>query len=157
MKPVLRALGHCLFAALLVLVPVGPLQAAGGGGSSSKNADLAAGAKLVAAGDYEAALPLLEKAVAAEPDNADAQNYLGYNYRKLNNREKALEHYRLALKADPDHRGANEYLGELYLEMDDLAKAEERLEVLDSACFFGCEEYSDLKKAIEDYKKKTGG
>jgi hypothetical protein len=60
----------------------------------------------------------------------------------------------LALK--PKHRGANEYLGELYLEMGDLAKAEERLEVLDGACWFGCDEYSDLKEAIAKYKAQTG-
>ena len=143
--------------ALFGLALAGPLQAAGGGSSTPKNPDFAAGAKLVAAGDYMAALPLLEKAVATEPGNADAQNYLGYNHRKLGNREKALEHYQLALQADPEHRGANEYLGELYLEMDDLPKAEDRLAVLDRACFFGCDEYSDLKKAIADYKSKKGG
>ena len=54
----------------------------------------------------------------------------------------------------PKHRGANEYLGELYLETDQLAKAEERLKVLDGACFLGCEEYDDLKEAIEKYKEK---
>jgi hypothetical protein len=26
---------------------------------------------------------------------------------------------------------------------------------LDKACFFGCEEYYDLKKAIENFKKKN--
>ena len=135
----------------------GPLQAAGGGSSTPKNPDFAAAKKLVSAGDYNAALPLLEKAVAAEPRNADAQNYLGYSHRKLGNKEKALEHYQLALQVDPEHRGANEYLGELYLEMGDLPKAEDRLAVLDRACFFGCEEYSDLKEAIADYKSKNGG
>jgi hypothetical protein len=45
-------------------------------------------------------------------------------------------------------------LGELYLETDQLAKAEDRLQVLDDACFLGCEEYDDLKEAIEKYKEK---
>jgi hypothetical protein len=67
---------------------------------------------------------------------------------------KAFEHYRIALKIDPKHRGANEYLGELYLETDQLVKAEERLKVLDKACRWGCEEYDDLKEAIEKYKEK---
>ena len=125
--------------------------------SKPKNADFAAGAKLADAGDYAAAIPHLEKAVIAEPKNADAQNYLGYSYRKLGNRDKAFEHYGLALAVDPDHLGANEYLGELYLEMGQVAKAEERLKVLDGACFFGCDEYYDLKKAVAEYKAKNGG
>lgn len=141
----------------LGLALAGPLQAAGGGASSSQNSDLAAGAKLAAAGDFAAALPLLEKAVAAEPGNADAQNLLGFSHRKLGNWEQALEHYQLALRADPEHKATNEYMGELFLKMGDLPKAEERLAVLDGACFFGCEEYSDLKKAIADYKNKSGG
>ncbi len=41
-----------------------------------------------------------------------------------------------------------------YLETDQLAKAEERLKVLDKACFSGCEEYDELKEAIEKYKEK---
>ena len=40
--------------------------------------------------------------------------------------------------------------------LDQLAKAEERLKVLDKACFFGCEEYSELKEKIAAYKAKTG-
>jgi len=112
---------------------------------------------LIEKGGYAEALPLLEKAVAAEPKNADAYNYLGYSHRKLGDREKAFVFYRKALEIKPRHLGANEYLGELYLEMGELRKAEERLAVLDKACFFGCDEYSDLKEAIEAYKKQTGG
>jgi len=35
-----------------------------------------------------------------------------------------------------------------------VAKAKEHLSVLDKLCFFPCEEYSDLKKAIADYERK---
>jgi hypothetical protein len=41
--------------------------------------------------------------------------------------------------------------------MGQLDKAKERLKVLDGACFFGCEEYTDLKEAISAYEAKTGG
>ena len=157
----MRPLLSLAFALLLGLSLAGPLQAAGSNSSSSsskpKNPDFTAGVKLVDAGDYDAAIPYLEKAIAAEPKNADAQNYLGYSYRKLGNRDKAFEHYGLALAIEPDHLGANEYLGELYLEMGQVAKAEERLKVLDDACFFGCDEYYDLKKAVAEYKAKNGG
>ena len=140
------------------------VQAAGGGGggdtgrkAAPENRNLTQATALVDKGNYGEAIPLLEKALAAEPKNADAYNYLGYSHRKLGDREKALVFYRKALEIKPGHRGANEYLGELYLEQGELEKAEERLAVLDKACFFGCDEYSDLKKAIKAYKKQHGG
>ena len=37
---------------------------------------------------------------------------------------------------------------------NNLPKAEEHLARLDKLCFFSCEEYRDLKKAIEDYKRR---
>jgi hypothetical protein len=54
----------------------------------------------------------------------------------------------------PKHRGANNYLGHLYLETGSLEKAQERLAVLDKACSFGCEEYSELKQAISAHKQQ---
>ena len=64
--------------------------------------------------------------------------------------------YKKALAIDPDHRGANEYLGELYLQTGDLAKARVRLDKLDGICFFGCEEYDDLKRAIKAFEAAQG-
>lgn len=140
------------------------VQAAGGGGGSAGNSskptaankDYVQGVALVEKGGYAEAIPLFEKALAAEPKNADAYNYLGFSHRKLGQPDKALSFYRKALEITPQHRGANEYLGELYLEMGDLGKAEERLAVLDKACLFGCDEYSELKAAIKSYKKQHG-
>ena len=114
-----------------------------------------AGKKAVKKGDFQSAINYLTKALEKDPNNADTQNLLGYSYRKLGNTDKAFKHYEIALKINPKHRGANEYLGELYLETGQLAKAEERLEVLDKACFWGCEEYDDLKEAIEKYKAEN--
>ena len=83
-------------------------------------------------------------------------NYLGFSHRKLGNYEEAERYYLRALEIEPEHRGANEYIGELYLETDRPELAEERLQVLDDACFFGCEEYDELKEAIEAYKAAKG-
>ncbi len=113
------------------------------------------GVKAARAGDYNAALARLEKAVEENARDANAWNYMGYSYRKLKQYDQALIAYRKALAIDPEHRGANEYLGELYLQTGDLAKAKERLKVLDSACFFGCEAYDVLKKAIAAYEAKN--
>ena len=145
--------------ALLALAPV-PASAFGGGGdsgggdvtaSSPGGEELAKAVKRVKAEKYEDAIPLLEKAVKADPKNADALNYLGYSHRKLGHTEKALDYYAQALAVNPKHRGANEYLGELYLELKQLDKAEERLAVLSTACN-ACEEYVELKEKVEAFK-----
>jgi Flp pilus assembly protein TadD len=139
----------------------GPASAMGSGSGDSESAKAvnpayAAGRQLVEDGKYAEAIPLLEKAVAADAKNADALNYLGYSNRQLGNNDAALSHYQAALALEPRHRGANEYLGELYLTLGDLTKAEERLAVLDDACLFGCDEYTELKNAIAAYKTKAG-
>jgi Tfp pilus assembly protein PilF len=121
-----------------------------------ENANLAAGRKAVESKDYKAAVGHLTKAVQDEPKNADAHNMLGYSYRKTNVFDKSMEHYQTALKLDANHRSAHEYLGELYLDMNQPENAEKQLAALKKACpFFGkCEEYDDLKKAIDAYKAK---
>ena len=110
--------------------------------------------KAVKAGNYAAALPLFQKVVEKNANNADAWNYIGYSQRNLKQFDQALVSYQKALAIKPDHRGANEYLGELYLQTGKLAKAKERLKVLDAACFFGCEEFDELKAAIAAYEAK---
>jgi len=118
--------------------------------------NLEAGRKAVDAKDFKAALGHLAKAAEETPNDADVFNLLGYSHRKLGDFDKAMEHYRAALKLNPNHRGAHEYLGELYLDMGQLANAEKQLQTLSKACpWFGkCEEYEDLKEAIEKYKAK---
>lgn len=102
--------------------------------------------------DYKRAVALLEKAVAQNDRDADAYNMLGYSQRKLRNYDAAFASYRKALELDPKHRGAHEYIGEAYLEMGQLAKAKAHLHKLDELCFLPCEEYDDLKEAVEKYE-----
>ena len=141
-----------------LVLSFGNVMAAGASSTSSSrpsaSSEFKTGKKAVKKGDFQSALGHLNKANEKNPKNADIHNLLGYSYRKLGDTDRAFEHYHIALQINPKHRGANEYLGELYLETDQLAKAEERLEVLDEACFWRCEEYDDLKKAIEKYKQK---
>ena len=144
--------------ALCLTLSAGQALAVTGGGDSgsARNPDYAQAVKLFEAGDYAGAIPLLRKSVASDSSNADAYNLLGFSHRKLGQVEAALAHYGKALALEPKHRGANEYLGELYLELGDLDKARERLDVLDDACFFGCDEYRELKAKIKAYQAKTG-
>ena len=146
--------------ALALSLATGPAladsSAADSAAKNKANPDYTLAQQKVDDGQYADAIVLLEKVLAKDRENADALNLLGYSNRKLGNNEVALGHYEAALKIEPRHRGANEYMGELYLTLGELAKAEERLEVLDDACFFGCKEYTALKEAIADYKAKTG-
>jgi len=89
--------------------------------------------------------------------DADWNNLMGYSLRKAPTPDfaGAEKFYNEALRIDPKHRGALEYSGELYLQTGQLDRAEQRLAALDKACFLPCAEYSDLKKAIAQYK--TGG
>ena len=141
---------------VMSFVLVSTAMAAGSSSSSTqrKAGDYENGVKAVEAANYKKAIKLFNKVVAAKPTNADAWNYLGFSNRKLKRFDLALNAYQKALTIDPDHRGANEYLGELYLQTDNLEKARERLEKLDDICFFGCEEFDDLKAAILAYENQ---
>ena len=121
-----------------------------------ENANIVAARKSIAAKDFKTALGQLTKAVQEEPKNADVHTMLGFSYRKLGTFDKSMESYQKALKLDPNHRYAHEYLGELYLDMNQPDNAEKQLAALKKACpFLGkCEEYDDLKKAIDSYKAK---
>jgi len=106
--------------------------------------------------DWKTAASVMQDALAKDPANADYHNLYAYSLRKSGTQDMDLvfKHYNEALRIDPDHRGAHEYLGEAYLMVGNLAKAKEHLSVLDKLCFFPCDEYSDLKKAIADYERK---
>jgi Tfp pilus assembly protein PilF len=131
-----------------------PAQA-DGGEYKSKKSPLAPFQKLISDEQYQQAISELDKALKDDPDNADMLNLMAYSHRKLQHFDIALDYYQKALQIEPRHRGANEYLGELYLQTGQLDKAEERLEVLDKECFFGCEEFDELEEAIADYRKQN--
>ena len=113
------------------------------------------GKKAVKAKDWKRAVELLSKAAAADPKNADVQNWLGFAQRKSGNLNAAFAAYNEALKLNPQHRAAHEYIGEAYLLTGDLGKAEQHLAELQKLCTpIPCEEYKDLRRALDDYKKK---
>lgn len=145
------------------LAPVSASAAGGGdsdGGSSTwgnsvktLDPDFAAGMKAAEAKNFGRAVPLLEKAVATDPENADAFNLLGYSRRNAGDFDGAFTAYEKALTLNPKHKGAHEYIGEAYLQTGNLTKAEEHLKALDKLCFFGCDEYSELKDRIAAFKE----
>jgi len=147
-----------------------PAFAAGGGGGSGggtattwnrsaakEDPVVVAARAAIAKDDWLGAQAVLKKALDDKPDNADFHNLYAYSVRKGTNPDMDLvfKHYQEALRIDPKHRGAHEYIGEAYLQVGDLPKAKEHLAALNKICFFGCEEYTDLKKDIAEYEAKS--
>ena len=135
--------------------------AAGGGGGGANGEDAANIDPVIAAAraaidqqDWAGAQSGLKQALAANPNKADYHNLYAYSLRKGPNPDMAVvfSHYTEALRIDPKHRAAHEYSGEAYLVVGDLPKAKEHLASLDRLCFFGCEEYTDLKRAVAKYE-----
>ena len=124
--------------------------------AKSVDPDYTAAERAIKGGDYAGAIKLLESVVGRDGSNADAYNCLGYATRKGGDPAKSIPMYEKALSINPEHQGAHEYIGEAYLQLNDVAKAREHLTRLDKLCFFSCEEYRDLKKAVEAYEKKNG-
>jgi Flp pilus assembly protein TadD len=123
---------------------------------STANADAVAGKKAVEAKDWKRAVELLTKAAAAEPNNADVQNWLGFAQRKQGNLDAAFAAYDKALKLNPRHKAAHEYIGEAYLISGKLPQAEQHLAELRKLCTpIPCEEYKDLRRAVDEYKKNN--
>ncbi len=158
----MRKLDVQLFGALALSLALTAAHADGGGGDGGGGGEgrswgerdrFAPVREVMALGDYTTAIEKLDVLLAADAEDADTLNLLGFAHRKQGRLAEALDYYLAALRLEPEHRGANEYLGELFLETGQLAKAEERLAVLDDACFFPCSEYTDLKQAIERYKQ----
>ena len=106
--------------------------------------------------DWPAAAAVVRDALAKTPDNADYHNLYAYAVRKGENPNMDLvfNHYHEALRINPRHRGAHEYIGEAYLLVGNVGKAKEHLGRLDQLCFFGCDEYRDLKRALADHEAK---
>lgn len=146
-----------LLSAMMALAVSTAALAAGTGGSQTNSRDVAEKLEraemLINNGNPRDAVPILQKVIKADNDNADAYNYLGFAYRHLGEYDKSKQYYDRALEIDGNHRGAREYLGELYLKMDNLPEAQEQLAKLDGICSGGCSEYDELKEAIDDYQQ----
>jgi tetratricopeptide (TPR) repeat protein len=154
-------LKHVLnFAMTCLLCASSAASAAGGGGgpngedATSADPVIATAKAAIAKKDWAGAQAGLKLALAGNPNNADYHNLYAYSLRKgpAPVMSEVFNHYTEALRIDPKHRGAHEYSGEAYLAVNDLAKAKEHLAALDRLCTFGCEEYTDLKKAVAQYE-----
>ena len=139
---------------VLLLSMIGLSQAADPEPAKSDPSWLTEARASIKSDNYDQAIKQLQ--AANETSSADWNNLLGYSLRKKQPPDLlgAEKYYQAALKIDPRHRGALEYYGELKLMNNDLPGAEALLARLSKVCTFGCEEYSDLKEAIQKYKSK---
>ncbi len=154
-----------IFVAVLLLPALALADGGGGGGgggggdgamTKKQTAEYTAGVQAIESRQFARAITLLEVAVQRTPDDADAWNWLAYATRRGGDAAKSIPLYQKALALDPRHLGAHEYIGEAYLALDNLPKAKEHLARLNRLCLFSCEQYRDLKKAVESYEKSGG-
>lgn len=150
----MRIIRPFTLAVSLIIAITAPVFA-DGNYSGSRDSRLEPIHRLIEQEQYQQAIDALGKALEEDAKDADLLNLYAFSNRKLGRFDVALDYYTQALEIKPKHRGANEYLGELYLQLGDLGKAEERLAVLDEACFFGCDEFDKLEEAIETYRKQN--
>jgi len=110
----------------------------------------------IARQDWKLAQDITREALTRNPANADYHSLYAYAIRKGDNpsMDEVFRHYNEALRIDPSHRNAHEYLGEAYLMTGNLDKAKEHLQILDKLCFFPCEQFTMLKKAVAEYQAK---
>ena len=155
MKICYQSLFVVLSLSLALMLPT-QIFADGGGGSTVEkvDSDIVNANAAIKAKHWDRAIEHLNVAIARDDKNAEAHNLMGFAERMRGNLDVAFNQYERALELDPKHRGAHEYIGEAYLMVDNLTKAEEHLAKLDKLCLFSCEEYTDLKDAIADYKRK---
>ena len=134
-----------------------PTGSLGTGGGDETASLLAEASELIESGHYENARLALGAVLAEAPDTAEAWNQLGYLERRLQNFDKALEHYAKALTLAPEHTGALHYQAETFLALGRLEEAEANLAKIESVCDFPCPSGDDLAEQISLYRKNLDG
>ena len=138
----------------LVILPTAMANMGAEESNESSDANYLEGKRALESQEWKRAIDLLSKAVQAVPNNSDAHNLLGYAYRKTGRFDASFVQYNEALRLDPKNKHAHEYIGEAYLLTDNLPKAEQHLAELQKICSpIPCEEYKELKRAVDAYKK----
>lgn len=156
MNRLVKWAGQALILAIVLAGATPAWSNMGADDSDSSDPAYLDGKKAIESQEWDRATELLLRAVQADPNNADAHNLLGYAYRKKGAYAASFEHYEQALKLNPRHKHAHEYIGEAYLLTGNLPKAEQHLAELQKLCSpIPCEEYKELKRAVDEYKKKN--
>ena len=105
------------------------------------------GVQLAKSGHYDWALDVLAR--IKDQNKPEVLNYMGYSHRKAGRLEKGISYYAKALAINPDFVLAREYLGEGYVAAGRIDLAMVQLDEIKTRCGVSCEQYVDLKKAID--------
>ncbi len=105
------------------------------------------GRALAKENEYDWALTVL--AAISNQNDPRVLNYTGYSHRKAGRLETGITFYRKALAINPNFMLAREYLGEGYVAAGRVDLARLELAEIGARCGVGCEEYKDLKLAID--------
>ena len=140
-----KTIRFAALASMLTLLP--NLARAVDDPGATSTVDLTSVRAKIASQDYKAAISEL-KGLAEDSQSVDVYNLLGFSLRKSGDYPTSLTYYNKALQLQPDFKPAREYLGELYLDMGDMTNAKVQLAKLETLCPEGCEDRSDLQKAI---------
>ncbi|PKH21949.1 hypothetical protein CIG19_15350 [Enterobacterales bacterium CwR94] len=100
-------------------------------------------------GEYQAAINLLD--TLREPNTKEAWNYRGYATRKLGRTDEGIAYYQKSIALDPHYARVREYLGEAWMTKGRPEMAMQQLTIIKSICGVECEEYQDLKAAIQGH------
>lgn len=98
-------------------------------------------------GEYEWALTLFD--LVQNKQDPRVLNYMGYSHRKAGRLETGITYYKQALAIDPNYVRVREYLGEGYVAAGRIDLAKEQLIEISNRAGTNCDEYVDLKKAID--------
>jgi tetratricopeptide (TPR) repeat protein len=105
------------------------------------------GRLLAKEGEYDWALEVL--AAVGDQNDPKVLNYTGYSHRKAGRLEIGISYYTKALAINPDFVLAREYLGEGYVAAGRVDLAQVQLAEIAKRCGETCEEFKDLKRAID--------
>jgi tetratricopeptide (TPR) repeat protein len=119
--------------------------------------NFAAGLKAIESQDYRTAIQQLERAIVAQPANADAYWRLAEAHRQSGDLRRAVKYARIALDLEPAHRGALLEEGLAWLAAGDRKQAEATLETLGGKCQQACPEFERLRQALGDKRSASGG
>jgi tetratricopeptide (TPR) repeat protein len=116
-----------------------------------------AGLKAIESQDFKTAIQQLERAIVAQPANADAYWRLAEAHRQSGDLRRAVKYARIALDLEPAHRGALLEEGLAWLAAGDSAQAKATLDTLGLKCKQSCPEYERLRQAVGERKSASGG
>lgn len=101
------------------------------GAAEPSSAEVGKAVELIKAEKYADAIPVLEKAVAANPKDGQAHFYLAVSLEGTGKKGDAETHYKAALQADPSLVDASQNLAALYL--DEPPRPKDAINVLEGA------------------------